>query len=615
MPRFRLGLRVLLIVGLSVTAMPGAAVAWAAPVQSPFGLATLTPCQPDTSAPYLPVRLRPGVTATPGIAGYLMPAGLTYFGVGTQAGSPYLKNNLLVGPSSFQCTADGYDHSWDLNWAQLSSPADPNAKVFTYYSANANSNQEPETCMSLLDAGEIAQFDDYRRAHRQWCDPVTARPTYQSVMPVAGTPLSIAYAVFPPGQDVITTHSPYATLEVSIFEYTDPLTGAAPYPPVPITSIDCSLPFARQASCLETLAEWVQTQLPAVYGTTAAQATRANAALRAQIQQDPSPVPLSAVPAKAPASGCTAPLNEGVESTLADFQPIPLQAAPRQGETGSMAAVTISAGFSPLEFHLCEEGLLGGSIDPGAFEVGVPTMTVRDQDQNHHLLGPFVYDAESHGWEKNAQIPAGQDLGTHYDGSFRVELGPQVSATLDPAKIASGGAPDISLTLVSVILQAKHQEIDLVRNGREALQVVDSPQLEFSLEVSPKDVEQVVQDDEAASKEPATQVISDASQEIAADNAVAMVDEIEATAGVSEDSALNTIVAVEGEVADVVRNTFIDDPALASVEAQALAEGELVQAEQNAGVFVKAARSLLNLLEGDPEEDVKAVEQDVVAAG
>jgi hypothetical protein len=40
-----------------------------------------------------------------------------------------------------------------------------------------------------------------------------------------------------------------------------------------------------------------------------------------------------------------------------------------------------------------------------------------------------------------------------------------------------------------------------------------------------------------------------------------------------------------------------------------------VQAEQNAGVFVKAARSLLNLLEGDPEEDVKAVEQDVVAAG
>jgi hypothetical protein len=616
-PRFLLGLPVLLIAGAAMAATPGAAAATpgtAVATPPPFGLATLKPCQPDTSAPALPVHLRPGVTATPGIAGYLMPAGLTYFGIGTQVGSPYLKNNLLVGPSSFRCIADGYRSSWGLNWAELASPTDPDAQVFTYYSTSTSGNRSVEMCIALEDAGETAQLDDYRRVNPD-CDGLPDRPTYQSLMPVAGTPLSVGYAVFPPGQEILTTQSPYSTEEVSIFEYTDPLTGTAPSPPVPVTYIGCALPFGRQASCLETLAEWVQTQLPAVYGTTQAQATRANAALRAQIQQDLGPAPLSAVPAEAPATGCTAPLNEGVESTLADFQPIPLQAAPRPGETGSMAAVTISAGFSPLEFHLCEQGLLGASIDPGAFEANVPTMTVRDQDQSHHTLGPFVYDAESHGWENSAQLPAGQDLDTHYDGSFRVELGPQVSATLNPAKIASGGAPDVALTLVSVTLQAKHQEVDLVRNGRELLQVVDSPQLEFSLEVSPKDVEQEVQDDEAASQEPASQVVSDAAQEIAYDDANAMVDEIEATAGVSEDFALDTLDAVEGEVTDVVRNTFTSDPALASVEAQALAEGEVVQAEQNAGVFVKAARGLEDLLDSDPEDDVKALGQDVVEAG
>lgn len=87
MSRFLLGLPLLLIVGLVMTTTPGSAVALprtgvarlASAGPDPFGLATLKPCQPDTSAPYLPVRLRPGVTATPGIAGYLMPAGMTYF--------------------------------------------------------------------------------------------------------------------------------------------------------------------------------------------------------------------------------------------------------------------------------------------------------------------------------------------------------------------------------------------------------------------------------------------------------------------------------------------------------------------------------------------------------
>ena len=85
-----------------------------------------------------------------------MPAGLTYFGIGTQVGSPYLKNNLLVGPSSFRCTTDGYRSSWELNWAQLVSPTDPDAQVFTYYPTSTSGNQSIGMCIALQDAGEAS---------------------------------------------------------------------------------------------------------------------------------------------------------------------------------------------------------------------------------------------------------------------------------------------------------------------------------------------------------------------------------------------------------------------------------------------------------------------------
>ena len=613
--RFRLG-ALAVITGLAM-AIPGvAAAAPAGPHQDPFGLAVpLKPCHPDTSPPYYPVTLRPAATQTLGFPGYLMPAGMSYFGIGTQVGSPYLKNSLLVGDSSFQCTSDGYDQSLTLNWAQLTSPTDPAAKVFTWFSTKAV-KQQFATCEALIDAGETAQFDDYEQVN-PICDQLNVRPSHAVDLPVAGTPLSIGYAVYPANQPLMPGPARYPTLEVSIFEYTDPLTGTLPNPPVPITSIQCALPFAQQASCLETLAEWVQTQLTSFYGTTAVQATRANAALRAQIQEDPNPAPLPAGPGgatAATATGCTAPLNEGIESKLAELKPIPLQAAPRKGESGAMAKVAISVAFSPLEFHLCEQGLLGASIDPGTFEIGLPSMTVRDEDQQHNKLGPFVYNAESHGWENSTQIPRGQDLDTHYDASFRVELGPQVSATLDPAKIAAGGAPDIALNLITLVLQARPQEVTLMksRDGREALQMVDSPQLTFSLEVSPKEVEQQVSDDEAASKEPATELINDASEEIASQDAVAMEDEIEATAGLSGSFPLSTIVAVEGEIRDVVLTAFQDDPALASVEAQAVAEGALIQAEQDDS---EAEQQLEQLLESSPEEDVSALLGDLEAAG
>ena len=539
--RFRLAV-LALAAGLALVVPGTAAAAPAQPQQGPFGMSELKPCHPDTTPPYEPVTLRPAATETTGIPGYLMPAGMSYFGIGTDVGSPYLKNNLLVGPSSFTCVSDGYDQTKNGGWAQLNSPTDPAAAVFTWYYAKILDQQfggqEFSMCQALTDAGLTAQFDDYKQAYPEACDQYTWSPSSAFDIPVARTRLSIGYAIYPAGQQIVTTPAHYPTLEVSIFQYADPLTGASPSQQALVTSIGCSLPFNQAGFCTDTLSAWVQTQLTNFYGATEGQATEASAALRAQIQLSPGAVAQpagSAAPAPSTAGGCTAPLNEGIESKLAELpakKPIPLQAARYKSETPAEAALAISVGFSPLEFHLCEEGLLGASIDPGEFTAGQPSLTVRDEDQQHHQLGPFVYDAQGHGWEKNATIPPGQDLQTHYNAAFRVELGPQVSTTLDPAKIAAGSAPDISLNLISVILQAKPQEVTLVKSpdGRELLQMVGSPQLTFTLEISPKDVEEEVRDDEAAGDKQALDVVKDASEEIAQEDSLVMADEIDATA-------------------------------------------------------------------------------------
>lgn len=377
--------------------------------QNIFSSPAVTPCLADQPPPALPSVLLPTSTTTLGIPGYLLPSGMSYFGVGTQVGSPYLKNNLLVADSSMHCTAAGYDQTLALNWASLASTSDPGAHVFTYYTESPQPNSEamgnPSMCRALLGAGELAQLDDYKNAHPGcFGGPATppATPSYTSVLPVAGTTLSIAYAFYPADQDELHRDL-YPTLEVLIFRYMDPSTPAESSPPVPVTSMSCALPFQKETSCQETLSEWVRTQLPTIYGTTDGQAERASAALRARIQGQARlpPVPL-ATPAAgeaAPAEGCTAPLNAGVETNLADLKKIPLKLAPRKVAIPAIAQIDVSVDFIPFEFHLCEQGLLGASIEPGAFTLDAPRLTLSDQDVNHNNLGPFVYSAESHGWE------------------------------------------------------------------------------------------------------------------------------------------------------------------------------------------------------------------------
>jgi hypothetical protein len=258
--------------------------------QNIFSSPALTPCLADQPPPALPSVLLPASKTTPGIPGYLLPSGMSYFGIGTQVGSPYLKNNLLVADSSMHCTAAGYDQTLSLNWASLASTSDPGARIFTYYTENPKSNSQamvdPAMCQALLDAGELAQLDDYKNEHPDcFGGPATppTTPSYTSVLPVAGTTLSIAYAFYPANQDALH-RDVYPTLDALIFRYTDPATPAASNPLVPVTSMSCALPFQKEVFCQETLREWVRTQLPVIYGTTEGQAERASAALRARIQ-------------------------------------------------------------------------------------------------------------------------------------------------------------------------------------------------------------------------------------------------------------------------------------------------------------------------------------------
>jgi hypothetical protein len=102
--RFRLGVPAV-AVGL-LLAIPGMASATPArPPASPpgsqysWGQFELKSCPPQTQ--YGPYNLRPAATQTLGIPEYLLPTGMSYFGIPTSVGSSYLKNNLLVAPSSF----------------------------------------------------------------------------------------------------------------------------------------------------------------------------------------------------------------------------------------------------------------------------------------------------------------------------------------------------------------------------------------------------------------------------------------------------------------------------------------------------------------------------------
>jgi GDSL-like Lipase/Acylhydrolase family len=285
----------LAVIGLALVVPGTAAAAPAQPQSDPFSTTTtLAPCNPVTSTPHEPVTLRPATARTDGIPGYLLPSGMSYFGIGTAAGSPYLKNNLLVGPSSFTCTSDGYDQTNNSGWAELDSPTDPAAQVFTWYYAQildgeTYTNDLP-MCAALIDAGLTAQFGDFNETHAHACDQYTWRPSSAASIPVAGTPLSIGYAIYPPSKaGFLTTPAPYPTLEVDIYQYTDPLTGTPPSHQALATSIACAMPFTQSGSCTETLSAWVQTELTGFYGTTLSQAIRASDAVRAKIH--PAPVP------------------------------------------------------------------------------------------------------------------------------------------------------------------------------------------------------------------------------------------------------------------------------------------------------------------------------------
>src|ERR1700722_8877463 len=72
-----------------------------------FGPFPLSACVQDTSEPHVPTTINPIPSTTPGIPEYILPAGMSYFGIGTQVGSKPLKNSLLVGDSGLHCLDDG----------------------------------------------------------------------------------------------------------------------------------------------------------------------------------------------------------------------------------------------------------------------------------------------------------------------------------------------------------------------------------------------------------------------------------------------------------------------------------------------------------------------------
>ena len=141
--------------------------------------------------------------------------------------------------------------------------------------------------------------------------------------------------------------------------------------------------------------------------------------------------------------------------------------------------------------------------------------------------------------------------------------------------------------------------------------MVDSPQLTFTLEISPKDVEQEVRDDEAAGDKQALDVVKDASEEIAQEDSLVMADEIDATAGVGWNLSADVMDAMNGEIRDVVLNAFEEDSALTDFASAAQYEGALIAAEKDEGLIEQGEQELEQLLEASPEEDIGALASDL----
>jgi hypothetical protein len=285
----------------------------------------LSACVQDKTPPYNPTTVGPIRRTTPGISQYILPAGMSYFGIGTQVGSKPLTNSLLVGDSGFHCLdSGGYDSSLALDWAELHSATDPNAHVFTYYAEDPSSNQDVALCSALLAAGMPVQEAVYAQKHPD-CGPISAvtHPSSASSIPVTGTNLTMGYAVYSPAHNPLAENTTYTTFEVQLFHY-DASNPAKAAHQAPITDIDCAEPFSKWASCRETLAEWVEEQLGRFYGAQPGFAAEAAAKLRDRMAASNNAEPLTE-PADAAevAHECKAPLNASAEKTLAPPGTVP----------------------------------------------------------------------------------------------------------------------------------------------------------------------------------------------------------------------------------------------------------------------------------------------------
>lgn len=564
------------------TAATAASPAQGAPADQPGSTASafgpffpLSPCVEDQTTPSPPTTINPIPKTTLGILGYILPAGMSYFGIGTQVGSEPLRNSLLVGDSGFHCLdSGGYDSSLALDWAELHSATDPNAHVFTYYAEDPSGNQNTALCWALLSAGMPVQEAVYAQRHPD-CNPGSARPSSASSIPVTGSNLTIGYAAYPPGQDVLAEGTTYTTFEVQIFHHdaANPEQGAHQ---APITEIDCAEPFSKWASCRETLAEWAQEQLSGLYGIGSGWAAEAAAKLRDRMSASSNATPATEpVEASQVARQCTAPLNATLEKTLARFPRVKVNAPNITKVEPATPRLTIGVAFVPFGFHVCEKGLLGATIDPGSFDIQ-PRLTVRDEDQDKHAIGPFVYEADAHAWQNSQEIPAGQQLQTKFEPSFGVELLPGVYAALDPVR-NKGKVGDVSLDLFALTLQAYPQVIDLWRDARgPILQVTAAPQFELTVGVRLKELGANVSEAETSEGRPSAENAAEATERVADQDAQAVIDEADALTGAHY--PVETLHALEAQFDVVIEESALADPALAAAEGAAV-EGDLVSVE------------------------------------
>jgi hypothetical protein len=575
---FRAGTATMVVLGAvllaAVSPARTASAAQSGATADVFGSSPLSPCVQSKTPPYAPTTINPIPSTTPGIPEYILPAGMSYFGIGTQVGSKPLRNSLLVADSGFHCVdSGGYNSSLGLDWAELDSATDPNAHVFTYYAEHPSNNQEVALCWALLTAGLPVQEAVYAQRHPDCAN--LADPSSASSIPVTGTDLTIGYAVYPPGKEFFPGGTTYKIFEAQIFRYDAANLDRGAHQ-APITEIDCAEPLSKWASCRETLAEWTEEQLDRLYNAQPGWAAEAAAKLRDRMAisyngaRVAEPVEASEV-----AKQCRAPLNAAVEKTLALLPRVKVNAPALTKEEPATPRLTIGVAFVPFGFHVCEQGLLGATIDPGSFEAS-SKLTVRDEDQAKHTLGPFVYDATDHAWQNEPEIPPNQQLQTRFEPSFGVELLPGIYTALNSAR-NKGKVGDVSLDLFALTLQAYPQVVDLWRDARgPILQMTAAPQFELTVGVPLKDLGDDVSEAETSEGGPTPDHAAEATEQVAEQDARAILDEAKALTGTDYPEA--TLQAVEAQFDVVIEESALADPALALAESGAV-EGDLITVE------------------------------------